>query len=988
MHPPFLHPNVRGCPAEDPTAHFDERFGTSGQTSTFGEKQTAGGIVENEGREARWLANEEGAVTGRHSSDDGNDRTSGHPALEESGTISTRAGLKYRRYFTKPGVDPFDTVTWELRTAVILNESGELIFEQPEVEFPRTWSMIATNVVASKYFHGATGTPERETSLRQVIGRVVDTVSRWGQELGYFAAIEDVEAFRAELKHILLYQMASFNSPVWFNVGIEEKPQCSACFINKVEDTMASILGLARTEGMLFKWGSGSGTNFSPLRSSKERLSGGGTASGPVSFMKGYDAFAGVIKSGGKTRRAAKMVILNVDHPDIEEYTNCKAEEEKKAWALIDAGYDGSLTGPAYNSVFFQNSNNSVRVSDDFMHAVEADGPWQTHAVTDGEPVDTFQAAELFRKMAEATHICGDPGIQFDTTINSWHTVPNTDRIHASNPCSEFMFLDDTACNLASLNLMRFRTSSGDVDVEAFCHAVSTMILAQEILIDCSSYPTERITQNSYDYRPLGLGYANLGTFLMARGLAYDSEAGRHVAAVITALMTGQAFKTSAEIASVTGPFRGFGPNREPMLGVIARHRSHVAKIDPSLVPEMLINGARHAWDEALELGERWGYRNAQVTVLAPTGTIAFMMDCDTTGVEPDIALIKYKRLVGGGVLKIINHSVGEALDYLGYDEKQRKEILEYLDGRETIESAPHLAEEHAPIFDCAFKPRNGSRFIHHMGHVRMMAAVQPFISGAISKTVNMPTESTVEEITQVYLEAWKMGLKAIAVYRDGCKRTQPLSTSAEEGTATSARAVRRPVRRRLPDERESITHKFTLGGHEGYLTVGLYEDGKPGEIFVVMAKEGSVVSGMVDCFATAISIALQYGVPLKVLVDKFIHTRFEPSGITQHPEIRFARSIADYIFRWLAYKFLPDHEVVRNGKHNGEGETHGSNGGNGKAVEPVTDMAADSETAGENVIFHPDSDTPPCPVCGSLMVRSGNCARCHNCGTSNGCSG
>ncbi len=861
-------------------------------------------------------------MTPREIGDEGTRRSAVPPALDESGTHASAKGLKVRRMMTRPGVDPLDTVSWERRTAVITNESGEAIFEQPGVEFPRTWSMIATNVVASKYFHGTVGKSGRESSLRQVIGRVADTISRWGRELGYFSSEEDASAFHDELTHLLLYQMASFNSPVWFNVGVEEKPQCSACFINSVEDTMASILDLAKTEGMLFKWGSGSGTNFSPLRSSRERLSGGGTASGPVSFMRGYDAFAGVIKSGGKTRRAAKMVILNVDHPDIVEYVSCKAEEEKKAWTLIDAGYDGSLTGNAYSSVFFQNSNNSVRVTDDFMRAVEADGPWQTKGVLSNEPVDTYRARDVFRKMADAAHVCGDPGIQFDTTINTWHTCPNTARINASNPCSEYMFLDDSACNLSSLNLMRFRTPGGDLDVDGFCHAVEVMTLAQEIIVDSASYPTPRIMKNSNDFRPLGLGYANLGSFLMSRGLAYDSEAGRHVAGAITALMTGQAYRMSAEISSVMGPFRGFAVNREPMLGVIARHRSHVAKINPTLVPEILLNGARRVWDEALELGERWGYRNAQVTVLAPTGTIAFMMDCDTTGIEPDLALVKYKRLVGGGVLKIVNNSVPEALVYLGYSNTQRKEILEHIEKHETIEGAPHLLEDHLSIFDCAFKPRNGKRFIHYMGHVRMMAAAQPFLSGAISKTVNMPNEATIEEIEQVYTEAWKLGLKAIAIYRDGCKRTQPLSTSMDgDGSRSDApsRIAARPTRRRLPDERPSITHKFSIGGHEGYLTVGLYEDGKPGEIFVVMAKEGSVVSGLVDCFATSVSIALQYGVPMKVLVDKFVHTRFEPSGITGNPEIRFAKSIADYIFRWLAMKFLPDHEIVQHDRLNGD---------------------------------------------------------------------
>ncbi len=919
-------------------------------------------------------------MTRREFGDEGTRKGSAPRTLGETGIDGRSAGLRIRRQMTRPGIDPFDTVSWEKRTAVITNESGETIFEQAGVEFPRFWSMIATNVVASKYFHGTIGTPQRESSLRQVIGRVSDTISNWGKELGYFASEEDASAFHDELKHLLVYQMASFNSPVWFNVGIEEQPQCSACFINSVQDTMASILELAKTEGMLFKWGSGSGTNFSTLRSSRERLSGGGTASGPVSFMRGYDAFAGVIKSGGKTRRAAKMVILNIDHPDIVEFIGCKASEEKKAWTLIEAGYDASLTGDAYSSVFFQNSNNSVRVTDDFMRAVEADAQWHTRAVLDDEPVDTYKARDLFRRMADAAWACGDPGIQYDTTVNTWHTCPASGRINASNPCSEYMFLDDTACNLSSLNLMKFRTPSGELDVESFAHAVSVMILAQEIIVDSASYPTPRIAENSNDYRPLGLGFANLGTFLMARGLPYDSEAGRHVAGAIAALMTGQAYKTSAEIASVTGPFRGFPPNREPMLGVIARHRSHVAKINPSLVPEMLLNSARRVWDEALELGERWGYRNAQATVLAPTGTIAFMMDCDTTGIEPDIALIKYKRLVGGGMLKIVNQSVPEALTYLGYPESQRREILDHLEKNETIEGAPHLLDDHLSVFDCAFKPRNGKRFIHYMGHVRMMAAVQPFLSGAISKTVNMPNDATIEEVEQVYLEGWKLGLKAIAIYRDGCKRAQPLSTTIEtDESGRATRVVARPIRRRLPDERNSITHKFSIGEHEGYITVGLYEDGKPGEIFIVMAKEGSVVSGLVDCFATSVSIALQYGVPLKVLADKFVLTRFEPSGYTGHPHIRFANSIADYIFRWLAWKFLPDHPINQNGKidefdsspvqHEGPEATAGA--------EPM-----------EAPIYDSGTDASPCPTCGSLMHRTGSCFSCKNCGTSNGCAG
>jgi ribonucleoside-diphosphate reductase alpha chain len=932
-----------------------------------------------------------------------------------------RRGLRIPRRFTRPGIHPFDEVTWELRTATLTNETGAVLFEQAGVETPSFWSQMATNVVTSKYFNGALGTPERERSVKQLVGRVVGTIARWGREQGYFETEADADAFEAELAHLMIYQKAAFNSPVWFNVGVEENPQCSACFINSVDDTMESILTLAKTEGMLFKWGSGSGTNLSSIRSSKEALSGGGTASGPVSFMRGYDAFAGVIKSGGKTRRAAKMVILNIDHPDIVEYIRCKANEEKKAWTLIEAGYDGRLDGDAYSSIFFQNSNNSVRVTDEFMRAVEEDDLWATRSVTTGEVVEEIPARELFRQMADAAWICGDPGIQFHTTINDWHTCAATAPIRASNPCSEYMFLDDTACNLASLNLMQFRTPGGDLDVDALRHAVRIMILAQEILVDPASYPTERIEQNSHEFRPLGLGYANVGTFLMARGIPYDSEEGRHVAGAVTALMTGEAYAASAEIASAIGPFAGYSRNRETMLRVISKHRAAVAQIDPGLVPERLLAGARQAWEQAEDLGRIHGYRNSQVTVIAPTGTIAFLMDCDTTGVEPDIALIKYKKLVGGGMLKIVNQTVPEALEFLGYSPEERREILLHLEEEETIESAPHLRPEHLPIFDCAFRPRNGKRSIHHLGHIKMMAAVQPFISGAISKTVNMPNDATVEDIEGVYMQAWKLGLKAVAIYRDGCKRTQPLTTSrapakaeaapkpdlaeedliaeAEEDLGTgfdvpeSPRAilpssaeprlaaegpVREPVRRRLPDERRSITHKFSIAGHEGYITVGLYDDGTPGEIFIVMAKQGSVVSGLIDCFATAISLSLQYGVPLKTLVDKFTSSRFEPSGITTNPEIRIAKSVTDYIFRWLALKFLPDHNAVR-GSIKAPADAARSNGDRFEAPWELRAEIAEG--------YRPEADSPPCPECGSLMVRNASCYRCYNCGTSNGCS-
>ncbi|MBE3132963.1 MAG: vitamin B12-dependent ribonucleotide reductase, partial [Acidobacteria bacterium] len=702
----------------------------------------------------------------------------------------------------------------------------------------------------------------------------------------------------------------------------EKAPQCSACFINSVQDTLDSILSLAKTEGMLFKFGSGTGSNLSSLRSSRESLAGGGTASGPVSFMKGYDAFAGVIKSGGKTRRAAKMVILNVDHPDITDFITCKVDEEKKAWALIDAGYDGSLTGPAYASVFFQNSNNSVRVPDDFMRAVLDDGEWETHAVTDGHVMGRYRARDLMWAISEATHICGDPGMQFDTTINEWHTSPNTARIHASNPCSEYMFLDDSACNLASLNLMKFLDARSEFDVTACKAAVRTLITAQEVIVENASYPSKAIERNSRDYRPLGLGYANLGALLMSRGLPYNSDAGRDYAATITALMTGEGYAQSARIArDHGGPFAGYAKNREPFLRVVRKHRDAMKDITQANVPNDLYAAARQTWDEAVALGEHDGYRNAQVTVLAPTGTIGFMMDCDTTGVEPDMALVKYKKLVGGGRMRIVNQTVPVALARLGYSETQIRAILEYIDRYETIEGAPGLRDADLPVFDCAFKPAKGTRSIHYLGHIRMMGAVQPFISGAISKTVNVPKEATVEEIMQAYLEAWRLGVKAISIYRDGSKRTQPLNTSKDKGTER-AKASAQPVRRKLPDERRAVTHKFDIGGHEGYITIGLYEDGTPGEIFLVMAKEGSTISGFADAFAQAISYALQYGVPLQVLVDKFSHVRFEPSGVTRNPQIRFAKSIVDYVFRWMATKFLSPEAQFRAGVNTPEPTT------------------------------------------------------------------
>jgi ribonucleoside-diphosphate reductase alpha chain len=878
----------------------------------------------------------------------------------ETGRAPGASGIRFERRWTRPGVHPYDEVAWVTRTASIGSESGKVVFEQADVEVPESWSQLATNVVVSKYFRGHLGTPERETSVRQLISRVVDTICGWAAAGRYFATDEDLEAFRAELTHQILHQKMSFNSPVWFNVGVEEHPQCSACFINSVQDSMTSIMDLAKTEAMLFKYGSGAGSNLSPIRSSRETMAGGGVASGPVSFMKGYDAFAGVIKSGGKTRRAAKMVILDADHPDISEFINCKMLEEKKAWALIEAGYDPSFTGEAYGSVFFQNANHSVRVTDEFMRAVEADGTWTTHFVTTGEPADTYRARDLLHQIAEAAWVCGDPGMQYDTTINDWNPVSNSARQVATNPCSEFSFINDSSCNLASLNLMKFAREDGEFDVEAFRYACRLTITAQEILVDYASYPTPRIEENSRRFRPLGLGYANLGALLMSRGLAYDSAEGQAFAAALTSIMTAEAYRQSAIIArDHGGPFIEYKKNREPFLRVIRKHREAAQHLPEQGVPADVAAAARDLWDETLALGEQFGYRNAQTTLLAPTGTIAFMMDCDTTGIEPDIALVKYKKLVGEGFLKIVNQTVPAALRRLGYDSRETEEIVRYVNERETIEGAPALKPEHLPVFDCAFKPVNGQRSIHYMGHIRMMAAVQPFLSGAISKTVNMPEAATPAEIEEVYLEGWRRGLKAIAIYRDNSKRSQPLSTgkkkeagSLSEATAQEAIAAataeltarvteleralaaaqaeaQKPHRRRLPSERQSITHKFEIAGHEGYITVGCYPDGQPGELFIRMAKEGSTIAGLMDSMAIAVSVALQYGVPLRDLVNKFAHVRFEPSGFTGNPEIPIAKSIVDYIFRWLGSRFLPKEEREALGilDRSGEGETAGPGG-------------------------------------------------------------
>ena len=906
-------------------------------------------------------------------------------------------GMAFPRVFSRAGVDPFEDVEWETRSAVIGNDKGEVVFEQRGVEIPRPWSQQATNIVVSKYFRGQIGSPSRERSVRQLIGRVVDTIDRWAEEGGYFATPDDRQAFADDLKYLLLHQKAAFNSPVWFNCGFEPKPQCSACFINSVEDTMESILTLARTEGMLFKFGSGTGTNLTPIRSSRELLAGGGTASGPVSFMKGYDAFAGVIKSGGKTRRAAKMVILNADHPDVLEFINCKVEEERKAWALIDAGYDGSLTGPAYASVFFQNSNNSLRVPDAFMRAVVDDDEWHTRAVSgDRRVVETHRARALMRAVAEGAHVCGDPGMQFDTTVNDWHTCPATARINASNPCSEYMFLDDSACNLASLNLMQFlkEREPGEFDVDHFRAAVRTMITAQEIIVGNASYPTEAIGRNSHAYRPLGLGYANLGALLMSRGVPYDSDGGRDYAAAITALMTGEAYAQSARIArDCGGPFTGYGKNRQPFLRVMGKHRDALKHVARAHVPADLHQAAWDSWDEAIELGESHGYRNAQATVLAPTGTIGFMMDCDTTGVEPDIALVKYKRLVGGGLMKIVNHTVPVALGRLGYPDDQINSIVQYVDEHDTIEGAPHLDPAHLAVFDCAFKPARGSRFIHYMGHLKMIGATQPFISGAISKTINVPTEATIEDVERAYLDAWRLGAKAVSIYRDGSKRTQPLNTARQGEVGTAGAAVDQPVRRKLPDERRAITHKFDIAGHEGYITVGLFDDGAPGEIFLVMAKEGSTISGFADAFAQAISYSLQYGVPLQVLVDKFSHQRFEPAGLTKNPDVRVAKSIVDYVFRWMATKFLSDEEQYHAGVNRRE-----ESAGEAAAEEQLTlndAVAGRAAGSGEpsaaghasQYAIQNDQDAPPCSTCGAIMIRNGACYKCVNCGATSGCA-
>jgi ribonucleoside-diphosphate reductase alpha chain len=943
------------------------------------------------------------------------------------GITAAGDGVSVPRRLTEPGVHPFDCVEWEIRDAVI-GDPAKPAFEQRGVEFPKSWSQNATNIVAQKYFRGRLGAPERESSVKQMIGRVAGTIARWGREGGYFATDDDAQTFEDELTHILLHQMAAFNSPVWFNVGFEESPQCSACFLLSVEDTMESILAWNTKEGLIFRGGSGSGINLSKIRSSKEQLSKGGYASGPVSFMRGADSWAGTIKSGGKTRRAAKMVVLDVDHPDILDFIWCKAREEEKAAALRDAGFDMRLDSESFASIQYQNANNSVRVSDEFMERVERGEDWELTARTTGEVIETVNARDLLGQIAEAAWRCADPGVQYDTTINDWHTCPNSGRITTSNPCAEYVHVDDSACNLASLNLMKFRRADGSLDVEAFEHTVDVMILAQEIIVTPSSYPTKLIGENARDFRQLGLGYANLGALLMANGLAYDSDAGRHAAGAITALMTGRAYRTSAEVAAAIGPYARYEENRDPHLHVMRKHRAAAYELDDSMWDQELLAAARRSWDEAVERGEKHGYRNAQATVLAPTGTISFLMDCDTTGIEPDFSLVKFKELVGGGQMTIVNRTVPLALRTLGYSAPEVERIEAHLADKGTIIGAPGLHYQHLPVFDVAV----GERAISPMGHVRMMAAAQPFLSGSISKTVNLPESVSVEDIASVYTQGWKLGLKALAIYRDGSKTAQALKTDAGERNDAEAEAAApieepRPVRRRMPRERQSITHKFSIAGHEGYITAGMYDDGSVGEIFLTdVGKEGSTLRGMMNAFATSISIGLQYGVPLETLVRKFSYMRFEPEGITGNPEIPFAKSMPDYIMRWLASRFgdadlqeelgiltpevrarkASQEALLRgdtaapettSGGH-GPGNGSKSNGGEGggapeSTATPVGRSTPKPATAGF-------TDNPPaipaklqgldlgpaCAQCGGMMQRTGSCYTCSSCGNNTGC--
>lgn len=958
-------------------------------------------------------------------------RTRGTRRSEVDRQARTGKGLKVSRLLTKKDTSPYDEIEWERRKASISGDKGEAVFVQDNVEVPKSWSMLATNVVASKYFYGAVGSPEREFSVKQLIHRVARTITDWGQNAGYFASQEDADNFYNELSFVCLNQYGSFNSPVWFNVGLHQvyglssarnsfswdeeagsvvksddsyrHPQASACFIQSVEDTMEDIMRLAGAEAMLFKYGSGTGTDLSTLRSSKEKLSGGGIPSGPLSFMRVFDQIAAVVKSGGKTRRAAKMQSLKVSHPDIVDFITCKMEEEKKAWALIDEGYDGSFGGKAYESVMFQNANLSVRVTDEFMQAVENDGNWETMAVTSGRPVEKHKARNIMRLIAEGTHVCGDPGVQYDTTINNWNTCLSSGRINASNPCSEFMFLDNSACNLASMNLMKFIDENGVFDVERFKHVVRLFIMAQDILVDSSSYPVETIAKNSHAYRPLGLGYANLGALVMRLGLPYDSDEGRAFAAAVTALMTGHAYGVSQELARNIGCFEKYEENKDCMARVIRQHIAALSGIDSSLCPPALRKAAEQSWAQVAEASPRSGFRNAQVTLLAPTGTIGFMMDCDTTGVEPDIALVKYKQLAGGGMMKIVNRTLRPALERLGYAHDAIEAITRYVDEKETIEGCPELKAEHLRVFDCAFRAKSGTRYISYKAHLKMMASVQTFLSGAISKTVNVPTETTVNEIMQTYIDGWKLGLKAVAIYRDGSKRTQPLTTSKvtskkgagaeqKEPAAGPVPGRHTPARRRMPATRRSITHKFEIAGHEGYLTVGVYEDGSPGELFITMAKEGSTVGGTMDAFGTAISLCLQYGVPISELVKKFAHSRFEPSGFTKNANIPIAKSIVDYIFRWLDLTFpggkSAEMAIVREEAGTAVVRAEPPAKASAPAVAVAQAPVADTkEKKVDDQFKHFMEDAPACDVCGAITVRNGACYRCYNCGNSMGCS-
>ena len=937
-------------------------------------------------------------------------RSATAPAITAAGD-----GVSVGRRFTAAGVSPFDSVGWEIRDALI-GDPESPAFEQRGVEFPKTWSQNATNIVSQKYFRGRMDSPERENSVKQMIGRVAGTIAEWGREGAYFASEDDAQAFNDELTHILLHQMAAFNSPVWFNVGFEEHPQCSACFILSVEDTIESILGWNTKEGMIFRGGSGSGINLSRIRGSKEHLSKGGLASGPVSFMRGADAWAGTIKSGGKTRRAAKMVVLDVDHPDVLDFIWCKAREEEKAMALRDAGFDMRLDSEAFASIQYQNANNSVRVTDEFMERAERGDSWELKARVDDAANEIVDAKDVLNQLADAAWRCADPGVQYDTTINEWHTCPNSGRINASNPCSEYMHVDDSACNLASLNLMKFRRADGTFDVEAFEHAVDVVILAQEIVVGPSSYPTEEIGANARAFRQLGMGYANLGALLMANGLAYDSDEGRAICAAITALMTGRAYRTSAEVAGALGPYERYEENRDPHNHVMRKHRHAAYEIDDSQVTDSeLLAAARRAWDEAVDVGARNGYRNAQATVLAPTGTISFLMDCDTTGIEPDFSLVKFKELVGGGQMTIVNQTVPLALETLGYSAEEIEKIEAHLAETATIVGAPGLRDEHLSVFDVAV----GERAIAAMGHVKMMAAAQPFLSGAISKTVNLPESVTVEDIADVYTEGWKLGLKALAIYRDGSKTAQALKTDG--GTKTAEEAVEaatiepsRPVRRRMPNERQSLTHKFSVGGHEGYITAGEYEDGTVGEIFLTdIGKEGSTIKGLMNSFATAISIGLQYGVPLETFVRKFAYIRFEPEGITRNPEIPFAKSMPDYIMRWLASRYgdadlheelgiltaeirarKASENAIMRGDTAGPPEpaeesaepTNGGNGGNGHTTAKPAAAALTDEPPAIPAKLQGLELGPACAMCGGMMQRTGSCYTCSSCGNNTGC--